>query len=447
MRILFITRGSLVGSNNTGNTIINLFSGIEGMKFYNLYLRSESPNTDLCKISYQVSEISIIKNIFGKGEVGKKSYQITYEEYASIYEEDAIEDAINERDLYLNAKRFNSRILWIIREWLWNLGTWENENLTQFIEEVSPDLIIMPAYGCCYPYKILEFIHFNYPTVPIFLYHIDDNYSLKQFSLSMSYWIYRFMLRRYISRAVQFASMNYVISEIQRIEYEKAFKRSCSILTKGSDYANNKKSCKEIGDNISLVYTGNIGDGRFDILVMIGKALDNIGMGELLVYSPNPLTNRMKKQIKGLHRMKFMGAIKPDYVKEVQQHADILVHVESTKLKNRLAVRHSISTKVFDYLNIPRCILAIGPSGVASIEFLRSNDAALVITNLKEIERVLNELVCNKALIAEYAEKAWQTGKKNFDIHKIQQMLKSDMERFLEKNENASDKCCQWDYM
>src|SRR5699024_12532795 len=50
----------------------------------------------------------------------------------------------------------------------------------------------------------------------------------------------------------------------------------------------------------------------------------------------------------------IMGSIPASEVPKTQADADILVHVEATDLKNKLAVRQSFSTKLVDYFKAAR---------------------------------------------------------------------------------------------
>ena len=120
------------------------------------------------------------------------------------------------------------------------------------------------------------------------------------------------------------------------------------------------------------------------------------------------------------------GGIPASKVDEVQNDADILVHVESFDLKSRLAVHQSFSTKIVDYLYKGKCILAVGPHDVASIDYLKKNDAALVATNRDELKTVLERIVNDKDILEMYGEKAWSCGKKNHQRKEIQERLKKD---------------------
>ena len=133
----------------------------------------------------------------------------------------------------------------------------------------------------------------------------------------------------------------------------------------------------------------------------------------------------------------FHGRISNEEVKNVQAAADILLHVENFSLKDKLTTRLSFSTKLVDYFYQGKCIFAVGPKDVASIDYLMKNDAAVVATNEKEIYEKLKMLVENPDIIREYGDKAWDCGKRNHKIDKIQKMLYEDFERVIHENSEA----------
>ena len=77
--------------------------------------------------------------------------------------------------------------------------------------------------------------------------------------------------------------------------------------------------------------------------------------------------------------MRYQGLI------EKYRNSDVAVHVESFDLKNRLTTRLSFSTKIIDCMNSGCAILAIGPNSQAGMAYLKDNNAAICINNIKDI--------------------------------------------------------------
>lgn len=428
MRILVITRSSWRNDNNIGNTMTNIFGSFANDEIYSLCFRSELPQNDVAKADFCISEHQFIKYFTRGGEIGKISTAKDFGE----------SDKGIEEKLYSSAKKASSILLWFAREFLWSVFPWKNKNLDDYIKMVSPDIVFMPVFGCWYPHKVLRHI-MKRTNAKLVLFHADDNYSLRQFSLSPLYWIYRFILRKWVKRSVDMSSYNYAISEIQKNEYSKTFGKEFDILYKGHKF-DSMPAQKEPEKPIKLLFTGNISSGRYKQLASIGKAISKINGEEkkleLDIYTLTPLTSKMKKMLDIEGAINLRGAAEASEINQIQRNADILVHVESFDLKNRLAVHQSFSTKIVDYLHQAKCIFAVGPSDVASIEYLLKNDAAIVATSNEEIKQKLEELCNNPLLVREYGENGWECGKRKHKIETIQKKLVYNFLALGEANES-----------
>ena len=229
----------------------------------------------------------------------------------------------------------------------------------------------------------------------------------------------------------------YVISNPQKKEYEKIFKRECKLLFKGGKFEGNIDVKKEYNIPLKLVYAGNISSGRWKTLANIGQAISQINGKEtkmvLDLYTLTPKTKKMLKALNIENAIKLIPPASNQEIKEALKNADILVHVDSFNLKDKLYWRLSFSTKIVDYLASARCIFAVGPKDVASMDYFIKNDAAIVSTNQEEIYSQLEKIVSSKDILEEYAIKAWKCGKKNHQIKEIQNRIKCDFEEILRK--------------
>lgn len=403
----------------------NLFESFKEDEIYNLCFRSEVSTNIISIKSFHLTERNIIKNIFNKNNVGD----------IHIAADKDNNNAIEEK-AYEKAKTTNSRILWFLREIIWSFNNWKGEKLNHYINSVNPDIIFMPAFNCYYPYRVLKHIHTK-TKAKIILFHADDNYSLRQYSWSPLYWLYRFGLRYWIKKAVKISNTNYCISQIQVNEYQKDLKTDCKLLYKGNNFKENKPAKNKINSPIKIAFTGNISSGRWKTLGKIADCLKEINKKDikaiLYIYTTNTLTNKMLSMLDIEDSVYLKGAITPDEVKEVQHSVDILLHVESFNLKDKLEVRMSFSTKIVDYLASGNCLLAVGPENVASINYLKENDAAFIITNITNIKTKLESLINNPDLINEYAQKAWDCGRKNHNKQILDEKLHTDLLNILKK--------------
>ena len=135
-----------------------------------------------------------------------------------------------------------------------------------------------------------------------------------------------------------------------------------------------------------------------------------------------------KLSIEGVSVLKDVVA--SSEVMKVQKSADILVHVEPTKRSERLFYRLSFSTKIVDYFYNSRCILGIGGK-TATLDYLKKNDAGIVVYNLKELDGLLIDMIENQSLILQYAYKAWNCGVQNHQRSDLKELLLSDFKSLV----------------
>ena len=202
------------------------------------------------------------------------------------------------------------------------------------------------------------------------------------------------------------------------------------------------------------MYTGNLGNLRYENLYLIGKALDRInGVGGttisnllpknasqfvhtdggattkaiLEIYSATPLTKDMESKFNECESIKFMGRVSAKEVVEIQEMADILIHTESFDPKEIHNVRMSLSTKIIDYLSRGKCILAVGSKEVTSIDYFVTNDCGMVASTEEEIFKCLEMLINNKEIIYTYAQRALNTAIRNHNPEKLHKEFYKDL--------------------
>ncbi len=185
---------------------------------------------------------------------------------------------------------------WQIFYWaqglLWSVGRWKSPELVRFIDEFDADVLFFPLYYSNFLNKIAKFI-VKHSGKKLILYVSDDVYTLRQFSLSPLFWINRMIIRPQIMDMVRRSEILYVISDVQKEAYARIFGKETKVLTKGADFSE-KPEIKKPSGVVRLLFTGNIGSGRWKVLSMIAAALKNINRGgqkaTLDIFTPTPVT-------------------------------------------------------------------------------------------------------------------------------------------------------------
>lgn len=427
MRILVVSCSPWRNDNNIGNTYTNIFKGIDNIELAHICCGGGRPDTDFVRYHLHISEKNILKNLINPKYKCCHTFPMSRKDEKRSHSISKIYDFMRTHRL---------QVFFLLRDLIWIFKNWICDDLKNFVDEFKPDLIFAQFLDRSYLNEMLIFLK-EYTKVPLVVYAWDDVYTLKQFSLSPIFWINRLLQRKKLRKISCLSSLMYVISEKQKKEYSKAFKRNCKILYKGFEFA--KQPPYEIKNQpLKLVFSGNIGTGRYKSLALIGSALHEINQDKiravLYIYTATPLSYIMKQRLDYPESIHIMKSVSSEEIAIIQQEADILIHAESFNLKERLKVRLSFSTKLVDYFNSGRCIFAVGSRFLASIDYLSRNRGAVIAYKKSEITYKINKLINSPTLRSKYAKRSWECGRRNHQIEIIQNSLKDDLNYVLSKN-------------
>ncbi len=431
MKILVLSNTPWSNDNSFGNSFSNIFEGIPDVSFANIYCRHGMPNNQFNMKCFQITEKKLIRNLLNRqipaGEAVEKASSPSM-----------VNEAVT-GFRYGQKKRW--QILFWFRDLIWRFGRWNSPKLRTFLDENKPDLIFQPIYYSSYLNRIALFIK-KYTNAPMVGYISDDCYTLRQFRFSPLYWIDRLLKRRYVKRVIDKCKILYVISEIQKKEYENIFKIPCKVLTKMVFFNSVAPQWSFNTENLQLLFAGNIGTERWKSLEALGKAIERLNKEgykcHLDIYTPTPLSGKIKRVLIRSN-VSVYPPMSYSKIQLLQQAADIQVHVEGLSLSSRLEVRQSFSTKLVDLFALGKPIFAIGPSDVASISHLLKNDAAIVASDENMIYEKLKNVFIHPKLLQEYGHKAYECGQRNHNRKVMQSELVNDLHHILKDGETVSN--------
>jgi len=414
-------------NNSFGKVFTDLFSGMEDIEILNIYCMSGLPNTEMTNIQYyQISMQQIVANLKNKkNPVGKR---VTEQVQGNDLQG-------SELKLMNIARKTHLRIFGWGRNFIWRIGRWKNQRLIDVVKEFDADIMFTPIYKMPYMNWVQQFVAKIKPTKMV-AYYGDDNYSLKQFSLNPLFWIDRLTQRGKVKKTIKLCDYMYVVCEIGKESAEKYFKKKAIPCANGADF-NVEPQFKETYNKYrKLVFTGNLGNHRWEELLRIGRTIDKLGGGAVLeIYSASVLKKSILRKYEKCAAIRFMGKIPFTEVPVKQEEADVLVHVESFRKQEWLAVRESFSTKIVGQMVACRPQLAVGDKRCGSIDHLLRHDAAIVAGNKQELEIQLKRIIEDDAYLDEYARKGWECGKKLHNRSEIQAMMQADFKELIEDKE------------
>lgn len=424
MRILVISRSPWRLDNSFGNTYSSIFRGMKDVEIANIYLSDGTPEyEENVKAYYQISEKELVTSFrhFNNKMVGKR---ITISEKSNSHESMT-------NPVYLNiGKKQRWPIMFIVRELLWKYGNINIKDMDNFVKSFKPDIIFLPYYYAVYVYRLALHIQRKF-NLPMTGEAALDIYSMKQLSFDPLFWVNRLWIRNWIRKASSRSTKLYMISEKMRRDYEEYLNIPCKILYKIPDFSRTAPSYCKTNKPVRFLFTGNIGSNRWKTLALLANMLKKKNYGYLDIYTASPITNTMRKALCLEGYSNIHAPVSQDQVKELQKNADVLVHAESFDLSNRLLVRYSISTKIMDYLCVGRTILAIGPNDIASIEYLKDNNAALIATNKQEIDNIISSLKQHSSKLIEYSKRGLYFAKTQMNDIEMKAALWADLQEII----------------
>ena len=115
------------------------------------------------------------------------------------------------------------------------------------------------------------------------------------------------------------------------------------------------------------------------------------------------------------------------------READVLVHVESDDPASVAVTSLSVSTKIPEYLVSGRSILAVGPRGLASIDYLEDHRAALVVEpqDPEGLDTAIETLALADEARRELATRGFELASANHQAPKTRQKLWRHLEELV----------------
>lgn len=420
MRILIVSYEAWRNSNNGGNVLSNVFGAFPDADIAQIYCSGELPQNDICTKYFQISDSSLLSKRKGR-RLPEKDYGNSAEE-----SENSVENSVKGK-----IPGILSSAALLARELLWSLGGWRTKELAEFVNEFVPDVIFAPCYYYYHVTKVALFVK-SIAKCPMISYISDDNYSLKQFRFEPSFWINRIITRKWIRRHFAECSLVYTMTDMQKWEYESVFHRPMKVLCKSADFT---ERTRPVGRPVKLIYAGGLYLNRWKILMALSKAIAEINAGghcaELHIYSGSVLGKAAEEALNDGENSILHRQIPYSELVEEYRRSDIAVHVESFDLRNRLVTRLSFSTKIIDCLSSGCAILAIGPADQAGIAYLRDNDAAVCVDDIKKVTDAVRALVTDDKKILEYSRNACLLGKKNHLKAEIDKAIRQDFSEIV----------------
>lgn len=413
MRVLILSQEVWQDGTNGGNVLSNMFSDTD-FELAQIYCSPGTPDNNLCKKYYQMTDSMVIHGFLKHKPIGK-----AFELEENEQKQETKPEKPNKK-FYDFFRNHRLRIFYTAQMLIWNLSNWKNKGLDDFIINFSPDIIFAPCYGNTFMLRLTRYVA-KLTGKKVISYISDDLYTLKQFNLSLFYWINRFAVRRQLRKTFPYYSLVYTMTETQKQQCERDFGANMKILLKSVSFGNIPVK-ETVGNPIRLVYAGGIYLNRWKTLLDVANAVkllntDNVKL-RLDIYTANDLPKKAGRLNDGVNSF-VHSPVSQEELKNIYHNSDIALHTESFDLKNRLAVRMSFSTKIVDCLSSGCAVMAVCDALQGGMIYLKTENAAICVSEKEEIEKTLREICDRPQTVIDYADRARKCCERN---HRKQQI-------------------------
>jgi hypothetical protein len=427
-RILIISGEAWRNESNGGNVLSNLFGTlIDDYEFAQIYTNPALPSNVICNKYFHLSESEMLQTVFKRKYFGKV---LTRNEFNKV--EGDIPSTTNSKVVFIKKHLLN--IAFLFQDILWRYSKWKSPQLEQFIVDFNPDLIFAPMYYGIHLHRLDRYAA-ELTGKKLISYVSDDHLTFRQFSVSPIYWLNRLILRNNVLTTAKFYSLLYTMTQEQLDEYQPVLIVPMKVLKKAGDFQKQPLYTSKTEKPFVISYGGNLIYNRYKTLAKLAEAVKTVNQDKqqfvLNIYTQTPITTKLTALLDDGQNTFLKGKVTMNELEKVYANSDIVLHVESFDLKQRLLTRLSFSTKIIDLLHSGRCIMAICWDKSSPFKYLQDEDAAICIADSKTIEKKLQEIIKDPTIIEQYADKAWLCGVRNHSKSKVISSFKTDLESLI----------------
>lgn len=404
MRILIVSHNTLSRNSNMGRTMLSYFRDQAEDEYAQFYIHSEIPTDGtLCRNYYRFTDRDAIRSLNPLISCGR-----------SFGEADIQKDRIVARtDTGFTAKvyqfgRKRTGGIRLARNLLWKLSRWETKQLWDWVDDFGPDVIFFASGDYGFMYDVARRMA-EHTGKPLAVACVDDYYLHNRNEGSLLGRLEHKLFLKTVRKTMAWADCIFTICESLKEQYASLFPKPCHVLHTAATVSEGETL--PCSGNVS--YLGNLGLGRAGELVTIGRTLKEMGR-RVDVYS-GERNLEILKVLTEENGIRFHGAVSAEEVGNIMASSLAVIHTESFDPKMQDITRYSVSTKIADSLMNGPAILAYGPRGIASIDYLQENRAAYVISDPDDLAKGLTEFLSDEALRSEIVANARALAKQNHD--------------------------------
>lgn len=431
MKVLIISQPVLSKTNNMGKTLMGYFRDFSPDDISQLYLHEGVPeNTDVCEKYYCFSDSDAMKSILNHKIQGK-----SFTKESEVFKKKDAEEVAEKDEIYKLGAAHKAWMLFV-RDTIWKLSSWKNRELLKWLDRTGADVIFFAPGDGAFIYRIADEIA-RYLHKPLVMVCMDDFFVNNRTQNEVLGKLRQKCFMKVVHKTVKNCDAIFTICDEMNDIYSNLFGKKCFTLHTAAE--NKDLHLNPTANHIS--YIGNLSCGRYQSLIEMGKALSEMQDERLPkfidVYSG---TKEVKctEPLRNASGINFCGEIPAESVLEVMANSLAVIHTESFEPKMTNLVRFSVSTKIAESLMYGPCLIAYGPEGIASIDYLKENNAAYVISRPEDLEKGLEEILTNKELREQIVRNARALALKNHNADVNPRKVRKWLQEVVDKSQNEN---------
>lgn len=432
MKVLIVSQPVLSSTNNMGKTLMGYFKGFPSGNIAQLFLRQGTPeNAEVCERYYRFSDADAMKSIWNRSVRGTSFDKRTVQSA-----EKAAFDKGQTDGAYKMGAAHKAWML-LARDAVWKCSHWKNEKLLGWLKQIDPDVVFLAPGDGAFAYRVADEIA-QYLHRPLVMVCMDDFFIHNRNQGEFLGNIRQRHFMKAVRKTMQDCAAVFTICDGMNKAYSALFQKSCFTLHTSAD--KRKLTLDPAASHLS--YIGNLSCGRYQSLLEMGKALSEIkrdGFPKVIDVYSGSQEARFIEPLKNARGICFHGAVSAEQVPQIMSSSLMVIHTESFDPAMMELVRFSVSTKIAESLMYGPCLLAYGPEGIASIDYLKENDAAYVITQPDRLAEGLTEILSNGKLREHIMGNARALAARNHDPEVNSKKLYQWLERVIGSNHKTGE--------
>jgi len=383
-RLLVISHNCFSQSGSNGRTLSNFFQDWPKENLAQFYIHNEISDSPVCNNYFRVLDTEALKAFLTGAKMGTKICQNDINVYRN--------KEIFLKSVY-NIQNKRSSFKYFVRNLIWNSNRWKSQKYIKWLNDFSPQIVLLQAGDYEFMLKIALDIA-KQRKIPLVIYNSEDYYFKDRRSLSLFYNFYRHKFKKRFENLIAYASHTIYICDMLQETYNKRFIHESTVIMTSTDVTPYKKAF--INQKFVISYFGNISLGRHEPLIEIANALQKIDKHLKLDIYGKIANEEVKATFEACKGINYINFISYTEVLRVIQKSDLLVHVENFSKFYQWDLRHAFSTKIADCLASGKALFVYGPESIASIQYLKNNNAACVVTDFSKLNEMLTKLISNE---------------------------------------------------